>query len=111
MALVSPFQGHVACRNLPLTGPQRFDPYLRASGKDFDEEQEQCAVLLCLIDEEPLKIYNTFRFATGDDLNKIAHLKKKFEDYFNPSKNSVFERYKFGECKQKEGESIDQFIT
>ena len=71
----------------------------------------QCAILLHTIGEEALEIYNTFRFATGEDPNKIAHLKKKFEDYFNPRKNTVFERYKFWECKQQDGESIDQFIT
>ena len=38
-------------------------------------------------------------------------LKKKFEDYVNPGKNTVFERYKFWECKQQEGETIDGFIT
>jgi hypothetical protein len=38
-------------------------------------------------------------------------LKKKFEDYVNPRKNTIFERYKFWECKQQEGETIDQFIT
>ncbi|XP_068726228.1 uncharacterized protein [Montipora capricornis] len=69
------------------------------------------AVSSARVGEEALEIYNTFRFATGEDPNKIAHLKKKFEDYFNPRKNTVFERYKFWECKQKDSEFIDQFIT
>ena len=38
-------------------------------------------------------------------------LKKKFDDYVTPRKNTVFERYKFWECKQQDGETIDQFIT
>ena len=29
----------------------------------------------------------------------------------NPRKNTVFERYRFWEYKQQEGETIDQFIT
>ncbi|XP_068690629.1 uncharacterized protein [Montipora capricornis] len=90
---------------------QRFDLYLTASGKIEENEKVQCAILLRTIGEDGLEIYNTFRFATGEDPNKIAHLKKKFEDYFNPRKNTVFERYKFWECKQQDGESIDQFIT
>ena len=64
-----------------------------------------------MIGEEALKIYNTFKFATGEDPNKISVLKKKFEDYFNQRKNTVFERYRFWECKQQEGGTIDQFIT
>lgn len=90
---------------------QRFDLYLTASGKIKEDEKVQCAILLHVIGEEALEIYNTFKFATGEDPNKIAHLKKKFEEYVNPRKNTVFERYRFWECKQQEGETIDQFIT
>ena len=64
-----------------------------------------------MIGEEALEIYNTFKFATGEDPNKISVLKKKFEGYVNTRKNTVFERYQFWECKQQEGEAIDQFIT
>ena len=84
---------------------------MTASGKIEQDEKVQCAILLHTIGEEALEIDNTFRLATGEDRNKIADLKKKFEDYFNPRKNTVFERYKFWECKQQEGESINQFIT
>ena len=38
-------------------------------------------------------------------------MKQKFYNYFNPRKNTVYERYKFWESKQKEGETVDQFIT
>ena len=71
----------------------------------------QCAILLHLIGDEALEIYNTFTFSESEDRDKLSVLKKKFEDYVNPRKNTVFERYKFWECKQQEGETIDQFIT
>ncbi len=71
----------------------------------------QCAILLHHIGDEALKIYNTFTFGEGEDSDKLSVLKKKFEDYVNPQKNTVFVRYKFWECKQQEGETIDQFIT
>ena len=80
-------------------------------GKIEEDKKVQCAILLHTIGKEALEIYNTFRFTTGEDRNKIANLKKKFEDYFNPSKNTVFERYKFWEYKQQEGKFIDKFIT
>ena len=89
---------------------QRFDLYLTASGKVKEKEDVQCAILLHLIGEDALEIYNTFTFAEGESRDKIEILKKKFEDYANPRKNTVFERYKFWECKQQEGETIDQFI-
>ena len=90
---------------------QRFDLYLTVSGKVKEKEDLQCAILLHLIGEDALEIYNTFTFAEGESRDKIEILKKKFEDYANPRKNTVFERYKFWECKQKEGETINQFIT
>ena len=58
-----------------------------------------------------LLIYNTFKFPTGEDPNKISVLKKKFEDYVNLRTSTVFERYQFWEGKQQEGEAIDQFIA
>ena len=64
-----------------------------------------------MIGEEALEIYKTFKCATGEDPNKIFALKKKLEDYVNPRKNTVFERYRFWECKEQEGETIDHFIT
>ena len=90
---------------------QQFDLYLTASGKVKERENVQCAILLHLIGEDALEIYNTFTFAEGESRDEIEILKKKFEDYANPRKNTVFERYKFWECKQQEGETIDQFIT
>ena len=90
---------------------QRFDLYLMASGNIEEDEKVQCAILLHVIGEEGLRTYNTFKFAIGEDPNKISALEKKVEDYVNPKKNTVFERYRFWECKQQEGETIDQFIT
>ena len=84
---------------------------MTASGKIKEDEKVQCAILLHVIGEEALEIYNTFKLATGEDPNKISVLKKNFEDYVNPRKNTVFERYRFWACKQQEGETIDQFIT
>ena len=92
------------------TGEDGFNG-LTASGKIKEDEKVQCAILLHVIGEEALEINNTFKFATGEDPNKISVLKKKFEDYVNPRKNTVFERYRFWEYKQQEGETIDQFIT
>ncbi|KAJ8361627.1 hypothetical protein SKAU_G00181520 [Synaphobranchus kaupii] len=35
----------------------------------------------------------------------------ELEKYFKPAKNTIYERYVFGSCKQEEGESIDNFVT
>lgn len=74
---------------------QRFDFHLTESGKIKEDDKVQCAILLLVIGKEALEIYNnTFKFATGGDPNKIFVLKKKFEDYVNPRKNTMFERFR-----------------
>ena len=67
---------------------QRFDLYLTASGKNEEEEKVQCAVLLHLIGEDALEIYNNFSFASGESREKIDTVKQKFYNYFNPRKNT-----------------------
>ena len=84
---------------------------MTASGKIKEDEKVQCAILLQVIGEKALGIYNTFKFATGEDPNEISVLKKTFEDYVNLRTSTVFERYQFWEGKQQEGEAIDQFIA
>jgi hypothetical protein len=92
---------------------QRFELFFTASGKGKETEKVLCAILLHLIGNEGLEIYNTFTFGEGEgeDRDKLSVLKKKFEDYVNPRKNTVFERYKFWQCKQQKDETIGQFIT
>ena len=38
-------------------------------------------------------------------------VKRKFEDYFVKCHNQIFERAKFNQRSQKEGESVDSFVT
>ncbi|KAJ8358132.1 hypothetical protein AAFF_G00031380 [Aldrovandia affinis] len=48
-----------------------------------------------------------FRSGYGDP----AVILDELEKYFKPAKNTIYERYVFGSCKQEEGESIDNFVT
>ena len=90
---------------------QRFDLYLTVFGNIKEKEDVQCAILLQVVGDEALEIYNTFQFVNGKDRHKLDVLKSKFEEYVNPRKKNVFERYKFWEYKQQDGETIDKFIT
>ena len=74
---------------------QRFDLNLKASGKLKEKEDVQCAILLHVISEEAMEIYNTFQFVTEEDRTKLDVLKSKFEEYVKTRKNTVFERYRF----------------
>ena len=59
---------------------QRFVLFITVSGKDKETKKVLCAILLHLIGNVGLEIYNTFTFGEGEDRDKLSVLKKKFED-------------------------------
>ena len=77
------------------------------------------ATLLSIIGQPAFDLYNTFEFDTPGDDKKftpvIAKFKAffvaKFKAFFAGRKNLNYERFKFGDRIQKEGESIESFIT
>ena len=74
---------------------QKFDNFMKASGANTKPEDVQLAILLHVIGDDALSIYNTFVFSETEK-GKIKPAIKKLEDYCSPRKNVVFERYQFG---------------
>ena len=60
-------------------------------------------------DEED-DIFSSFSLAE-DDKNKYDAVKQAFENHFIKKRNPIFERAKFNQRKQEEGESVDTFVT
>ena len=60
---------------------QRFELFFTASGKGKETGKVQCAILLHLIGNEGLEIYNTFTFGDGEgeDRDKLSVLKKNLQ--------------------------------
>ena len=56
-------------------------------------------------------MYNTFSFEEGEDKEDVTTLLKKLSDHFMPKKNVAYERHIFTTRLQKEGETLDQYIT
>lgn len=88
---------------------QRFEIYLAASGAGQGDEKKQAQIFLHVIGEDALDIYNSFQIAPND--LKLPTLLEKFEDYFVPTKNITFERYKFFSCDQKPGNTFDLYLA
>ena len=89
---------------------QRWNLYSRASGVNGKEEEIQSAILLHVIGEEGVEIYNTFEFEDADK-DKIKPLIQRFEEYCVPKTNVTFERYKFNMRSQNPDENCDQYVT
>ncbi|XP_021340552.1 uncharacterized protein K02A2.6-like [Mizuhopecten yessoensis] len=90
---------------------QRLNVYLTASGGSEKPDATNVAIMLHSIGEEGLEIYNNFTFENEGDNLKLKPVLDKFQEYCNPRKYTVIERYMFWETKQREGESIDHFVT
>lgn len=90
---------------------QRFSLYKVASGYDLKEDKVQVALLLHVMGEEALDIFNTFTWAQAADADTYAKVVEKFEDYFIPQKNVVLERFHFNKAAQDDGEDFDHFVT
>ena len=58
---------------------QRFNIYLNASGAGGDDEKKKASILLHVIGEEALEIYNSFHISDGE--LKLDVIMTKFEEY------------------------------
>lgn len=61
---------------------QRFNIYLAASGAGGDDDNKKASILLHVIGEQALEIYNSFQLNEGELTLNV--LMEKFEEYFVP---------------------------
>ena len=85
---------------------QRFNLYLLASGNSTKADNIKNAILLHVIGDEALEIYNTLTVtqrnnAEGEPIDiNTEDILLAFENYCNPRRNVVYARYKFFIIKQ-----------
>ncbi|XP_060855321.1 uncharacterized protein LOC132933002 [Metopolophium dirhodum] len=89
---------------------QRFDIYLMASSQQECEEKRKITLMLHCLGSEILPIYNSFEFNKANDAAKYDAVIRKFDEYFIPKKNIVYEQHMFFTRDQKTGESIDEYV-
>lgn len=88
---------------------QAFDIYMVASEKNAKPDEVKIAILLNTIGEEAVEIFNNFSLVDNDkkDYKKVI---EEFEKYMNPKKNLIYERFRFYNRKQENGEPFDMFL-
>ena len=88
-----------------------WNSYALATGLNDKTEPVQVATLLTVIGEEAREVFSTFTEWDSDgDQAKIQPVLKKFEQYCEPHRNVLFERYRFNRRIQEAGETYDQYI-
>jgi hypothetical protein len=89
---------------------QKFLLYLEATEKSKKSGKIKVALLLCLMGDGCLDIFNTFKLddKEKDDLDFVI---KCFDEYFEPKANTVINRYTFFNLRQKSDETVQSFVT
>ena len=75
------------------------------------DAQYQKALFLCTIGQGALEIFNAFQYSEGEDPNKVDTIISKFEEYFTGEINETYERFKFNQRNQEDGEAFDAYLT
>ena len=90
---------------------QRFELYRLASGAHIKDDNMQVPLLLHVMGDEALEVYNSFSFDTEAAKNKYETVIEKFEEFCTPKKNVILERFYFNKASQETNEDFDHFVT
>ena len=74
---------------------KQFRTYHTAAELSKKNPATQVAILLNVAGPEAQEIFDTFTFGEGEDHGDLDTVLRKFEEYCNPRKNTVFERHQF----------------
>ncbi|XP_069128676.1 uncharacterized protein [Argopecten irradians] len=75
---------------------------------DEEDAERRRALLLHYISD---KVYDIYQVHKGESENTYDGVKGVLTNYFKPRKNTQIEIYNFRTFKQKEGQSIDEYVT
>ena len=89
---------------------QRFNFFLVGRGDGAKSDRIKTSLLLHVIGDRGIEVYNTFKFEDGDEM-KLDNVINAFKHYCTPKTNETAERFKFLSRKQKFDESLQDFIT
>ena len=74
---------------------KEFKFYLTATESDEKGDDVKTSRLLTTISEKARDVYYTFTFVTEGDDMKLDPVIAKFDEYFSPTKNLPYTRFKF----------------
>ena len=89
---------------------RRFERFRLASGLVEKDEESQVNALIYTMGDEADDVLSSFSL-TEEERKKYKTVKDKFESYFVKKRNKIFERAKFNQRIQLEGEPVSVFIT
>lgn len=88
---------------------QRFEIFMDANEINNFPIAKQTAILLNVIGDEALKIFNSFNIDRKQ--TKVEDILKKFDEKFSPHSNVTVERYNFFTRMQRQDETLEEYLT
>ncbi|XP_033331387.2 uncharacterized protein LOC117223276 [Megalopta genalis] len=87
-----------------------YDLFMTATGRDAQSKDVQAATLLNLIGSEAIDVFETLDVSEADkkDPEKII---TAFQNYVEPQKNEIYERFLFLRRKRNNGEKLEHYIS
>ena len=89
---------------------RRFERFREASGLKSKEQPSQVNTLVYCMGDKADDILSSLDLS-DDDKKSYDTVKTKLEQHFVKRKNLIYERARFNQRRQEEGESVDSFVT
>ena len=90
---------------------QQWENYSILTNLSNQPDRYQTALLLHSVGPECLRVYNGMKFDNDAESLKCSVIMKKFDAHFLGESREFFERFKFNQRNQEDGESIEQYVT
>ena len=88
----------------------QFENYEIATGLNEKGNAVRVATLLSVKGKECFRVFKHLEMA-DDDRKKIEPTLTALQAHFEPTRNVIYERFKFNTCEQSKGETVAQYIT
>ena len=90
---------------------QHWKNYSKTQKLSEHEEDYQVAVLLNVIGDDAVRIYNGFTFTSSEENRTVEEVLTQFRTFAVGTVNVTYERFKLNNRVQEEGELFDSFLT
>ena len=77
-----------------------WERYGIATGIYETGNKKRVCTLLSILGEDAVKVFDTFEYGDGESEDSIHDVLNKFEEYCNPRRNTICERYRF-QCRHQ----------
>ncbi|XP_023013408.2 uncharacterized protein isoform X2 [Leptinotarsa decemlineata] len=89
---------------------QHFQIYLEASEKHNKDDSVKIAIMLNVLGDQGIYIYNTFNYEGTEERGNFNTVLRKFDEFCRSRKNIVYNRFTFFSRLQGDNETIDNYF-